>query len=270
MAFHAKKIVPHIANHTTTKYPYGRLRVLDIDPIELARQLTLFDSYLYNQIKPVECMHEAWRHTEPWMAVNIKEVLKVFQQVKYWVAYSILGEKDSLKRAHTIESFINMASYCSSWNNYNTCMAILEGLNMAPVASLQQTWLLINTKHRGCLENLRKLMSPSSNFRLYRANLMYLTTPCVPYLHTYLDDWENNSADVDVIISEVERHQGSYRFSVLPELLLPIIQELQEYGTLGAVIKLVKLMEGKYESNYDVECTFLEEESRYPFRPIQY
>ncbi|ORY06431.1 hypothetical protein K493DRAFT_20798 [Basidiobolus meristosporus CBS 931.73] len=84
MTFHAKRILPHIPHHSNTKYYGTRLRVLDVESIELARQLTLFDSYLFNQIKSVECMHEAWRRTESWMAVNIKEVLKVFQQVGHF------------------------------------------------------------------------------------------------------------------------------------------------------------------------------------------
>ncbi|KAK9765501.1 hypothetical protein K7432_006125 [Basidiobolus ranarum] len=264
MTFHAKRILPHIPHHTVTKHQHSRLRVLDIEAIELARQLTLFDSYLFNQIKPVECMHEAWRRTEPWMAVNIKEILQVFQQIKYWVAYSILCEKDFVKRAHTVEHFISMASYCSSWNNYNTCMAILEGFNVIPVPSLRQTWQSINGKHKTCLEHLRKLMSPCSDFRLYRANLEYLSTPCVPYLHTYLNDWESSSTSVESIIFEVERHQGSYGFPVIVELLQSIIQGLHENGSLSAIIKIVKQMEEKYES----QILLPEEENRFSLRLI--
>jgi son of sevenless len=33
-----------------------KLKVLDIDPLELARQLTLMESTLYMRIRPMECI----------------------------------------------------------------------------------------------------------------------------------------------------------------------------------------------------------------------
>ena len=37
----------------------GKLKLLDIDPLELARQITLLESALYKKIKPIECLQRA-------------------------------------------------------------------------------------------------------------------------------------------------------------------------------------------------------------------
>ena len=36
-----------------------KLKLLDIDPLELARQLTIMESNLYQKIKPMECLQRA-------------------------------------------------------------------------------------------------------------------------------------------------------------------------------------------------------------------
>jgi son of sevenless len=36
-----------------------KLKLLDIDPLELARQLTIMESQLYQKIKPMECLQRS-------------------------------------------------------------------------------------------------------------------------------------------------------------------------------------------------------------------
>lgn len=37
----------------------GKLKLLDIEPLELARQLTIMESTLFQRIKPIECLQRA-------------------------------------------------------------------------------------------------------------------------------------------------------------------------------------------------------------------
>src|SRR5689334_16797968 len=41
-----------------------KLKFLDIDPLEIGRQLTLIECKLYNKIQPVECLDKAWSKEE--------------------------------------------------------------------------------------------------------------------------------------------------------------------------------------------------------------
>jgi son of sevenless len=36
-----------------------KLKLLDIDPLELARQLTIMESQLYQKIRPIECLQRS-------------------------------------------------------------------------------------------------------------------------------------------------------------------------------------------------------------------
>ena len=51
-----------------------KLKFLDIDPLEIARQLTILESKLYNKIQPVECLGKAWGQNDS-EAVNIKAMI---------------------------------------------------------------------------------------------------------------------------------------------------------------------------------------------------
>ena len=63
-----------------------KLKFLDIDPLEIARQLTIIESRLYNKIQPVECLDKAWSKESKEeggdnIAVNIKAMIVNSNQV---------------------------------------------------------------------------------------------------------------------------------------------------------------------------------------------
>ncbi|KAI8855069.1 ras guanine nucleotide exchange factor domain-containing protein [Chytridium lagenaria] len=98
----------------------NRIRFLDLDPLEVARQLTVLESREYNKLQPVEFLLKAWSDKESVVAVNVKTMILMSNQVAGWVAQSILSEKEVKKRAHLIKHFINIAEKCRGINNFNT------------------------------------------------------------------------------------------------------------------------------------------------------
>lgn len=57
-------------------------QLLDIDPKELARQLTILESNLYNKIRPVDCLNKAWSQTDrPESGENIKAMILTSNRV---------------------------------------------------------------------------------------------------------------------------------------------------------------------------------------------
>ncbi|SRR6266498_2664256 len=67
-----------------------KLKFLDIDPLEIARQLTIIESKLYNKIQPVECLNKAWGKVEgdgdgdgDVVAANIKAMISNSNKVKF-------------------------------------------------------------------------------------------------------------------------------------------------------------------------------------------
>lgn len=166
-----------------------KIKFLDIDPIEMARQLTLLDSNLYNKIKPVECLNKAWSKPDSDIhAKGIKDTISTSNRITGWVAEAILVQDDLKKRAAWIKQFIAIADACRQLNNFSTMTAIVSGLNSAPVYRLKRSWDVVNQRYVAMLENLNRIMQSSKNFADYREMIHSLVPPCVPFLGVYLTD----------------------------------------------------------------------------------
>lgn len=97
-----------------------KLKFLDIDALEFARQLTIIESRLYCKVKPTECLNKTWQkklapgESEP--APNVKALILNSNQLTNWVAQMILTQADVKRRVIVIKHFISVAdvrSYCS-------------------------------------------------------------------------------------------------------------------------------------------------------------
>lgn len=57
------------------------LKLLDIDSLELARQLTLVDSQLYRSIELIEFLDKTWNDEDSVRPANIKAMIKISNNV---------------------------------------------------------------------------------------------------------------------------------------------------------------------------------------------
>ncbi|KAL9124420.1 MAG: hypothetical protein Q9217_006248 [Psora testacea] len=169
-----------------------KLKFLDIDATEFARQLTIIESRLYGRIKPTECLNKQWQKkvspedNEP--APNVKALILHSNQLTNWVAEMILNQPDVKKRVVVIKHFVSVADKCRSMNNFSTLTSIISALGTAPIHRLQRTWSQVNARTQNVLENMRKLMSSSKNFAEYRETLHLANPPCIPFFGIYLTD----------------------------------------------------------------------------------
>jgi son of sevenless-like protein len=90
-----------------------KLKFLDIDVTEFARQLTIIESKLYGKIKPTECLNKTWQkkigENEPEPAPNVKALILHSNQLTNWVAEMILTQQDVKKRVVVIKHFVSVA-----------------------------------------------------------------------------------------------------------------------------------------------------------------
>jgi len=90
-----------------------KLKFLDIDATEFARQLTIIESRLYGKIKPVECLDKTWQKKsqpdDPDYAPNVKSLILHSNQLTNWVAEMILSQQEVKKRVHVIKHFVAIA-----------------------------------------------------------------------------------------------------------------------------------------------------------------
>jgi hypothetical protein len=164
------------------------IKFLDIDPLEIARQLTIMESKTYSLIQPIECLNKAWSDKDNSPAVNVKAMIEFSNKTTGWVATAILKESDIKRRCNVLKHFILVADKCYTLNNFNTVMSILAGFNSSPIHRLKRTWELLSNKMTQTFENLEKVINPQKNYAQYRENLHSVNPPCVPFLGVYLTD----------------------------------------------------------------------------------
>lgn len=117
----AKKLIPTL--NTVVPTPIipknmKKLKFLDIDATEFARQLTIVESKLYGKIKPTECLNKTWQKKvspeEPDPAYNVKQLILHSNQLTNWVAEMILTQADVRKRVVVIKHFVAVADVSKS------------------------------------------------------------------------------------------------------------------------------------------------------------
>ncbi|KAI8641390.1 ras guanine nucleotide exchange factor domain-containing protein [Parasitella parasitica] len=169
-----------------------RMKILDLDPLELARQMTIMDFRLYNKIKPVECLDKNWGKPDTdqkHIAANVRASIEHSNQITAWVTDSILSNNgDPKKRAYVVRHWIYVAEKCRQLHNYNTCMAILSAFDNGSIGRLKRTWALLSARHMQVLQSIRKLMGSNKNFSEYRNMIHNVNPPCIPFLGIYLQD----------------------------------------------------------------------------------
>jgi son of sevenless-like protein len=90
-----------------------RLKFLDIDQMEFARQLTVIEARSYSKLRVVECLSKGWSKPpapgQPDPAENIRAIIMQSNQLTNWVAEMILTQTEPRKRVVVIKHFIGVA-----------------------------------------------------------------------------------------------------------------------------------------------------------------
>lgn len=241
-----KRLVPTQATPAPTPIipkNMKKLKFLDIDSTEFARQLTIIESRLYSKIRPTECLNKTWQKKvgpeEPEPAANVKALILHSNQLTNWVAEMILNQGDVKKRVVVIKHFVNVADKCRALNNYSTLTSIISALGTAPIHRLSRTWAQVSGRTSAILEQMRRLMASTKNFGEYREALHLANPPCIPFFGVYLTDLTfiedgipsltpselinlNKRTKTAEVIRDIQQYQNS------PYLLTPVT-ELQEY-----------------------------------------
>ena len=178
-----------ISKHLSDTFRRGHEpNLLDLDPLELARQLTICESRIYCSIMPEELVGQAFSRCRDSGASNVKLMSSMSNDIAGWVADSILREIDAKRRAAVVKFWIKTSERCHSLKNYDTLMAILCALNSSTITRLKQTWNALSSKSKVTLDSLRTATDHHRNYAVYRASLRSHVPPCLPFVGLYLTD----------------------------------------------------------------------------------
>lgn len=88
------------------------LRISDLDVLEVARQLTLVETTTFNRIRGPECLHKSWSGPDPSQGPNIRQGIRLSNEISRWVQVSVLAESQPKTRASVIKFFVQVAEVC--------------------------------------------------------------------------------------------------------------------------------------------------------------
>lgn len=103
--------VSHSTPPPTSILPPNRktLKISDLDVLEVARQLTLIETTTFNKIMGPECLHKSWSGPDPNRGYNIRQGIKLSNQISRWVQVSVLAEANPKTRASVVKFFVQVA-----------------------------------------------------------------------------------------------------------------------------------------------------------------
>ncbi|KAF5001023.1 hypothetical protein FGRMN_1308 [Fusarium graminum] len=223
--------------------------ILDFDPLELARQLTIKQMNIFSSILPEELLASQWMKNGGVNAPNVKAMSSLSTDLSNLVAETILQQQEVKKRAQVIKQWIKIAHQCLELHNYDGLMAIICSLNSSTISRLRKTWDAISSKRKDMLQSLQDLVEPSQNNKVLRTRLHDHVPPCLPFLGMYLTDLtfvdignpatkqmsigpeseEDGAGGITVvnfdkhtrtakIIGELQRFQIPYRLTEVPDM----------------------------------------------------
>ncbi|KAM3083753.1 cell division cycle-related protein [Clarireedia jacksonii] len=247
----AKRLVLTL-NHSTPQpiLPKNmrKLKFLDIDVTEFARQLTIVESKLYGKIKPTECLNKTWQkkvgENDPEPAPNVKALILHSNQLTNWVAEMILTQLDVKKRVVVIKHFVLVADKCRALNNYSTLTSIISALGTAPIHRLKRTWDQVPAKTLAVLESMRRLMGSTKNFGEYRESLHLANPPCIPFFGVYLTDLTFIEDGIPSIIKKTTLINFAKRAKTAE-----VIRDIQQYQNVPYGLKPVEELQDYILSN---------------------
>lgn len=185
---------------------------LNIDPMEMARQITIQSFDIFKAIRPTECINQSWEKTDKLTtSLNICKFTKITNGITNWVATRILEAAEVKDRVIIIKYFSQLAQCCYQLNNLSSVTAITAGLGIGPVNRLEKTWAQFRDKFRkisDSLNELNEIVSPKGQYAKYRQTLKSLPDdrPILPFLgkqYNYGNLYSNTQLDLGVFLTDL-------------------------------------------------------------------
>ena len=188
--FTKPKIVEEVKNYPNPILPKNlddySFSILDIDPLEIARQLTLTTYEIFDHLKINDLIHEKISTTDT-HSLNVKKLVQRFNQLSLYFVHLILSEKSLKKRKEIMIYVIQLKRYLFEMNNFNDTISISASLQNACVYRLLQTKNKIqnNIVESDKVDEKIDIRNPSG----FLFEIQQTNEPYIPYLGFYLSSF---------------------------------------------------------------------------------
>jgi len=160
---------------------------MDFHPYDVAQHLTMIEFRMFVAIELSELSHKAWSQpNRSQIASNVTSMIDRSNQVSFWVASQLVRTPNQHERIAVLKRFITIAYHCKKFNNFNTMMEIMGGLELSSIQRLKRTWAGLPSESVLIYEELTNLINPRQNFNHYRQALRTADPPMLPYIGIHL------------------------------------------------------------------------------------
>ncbi|EDO18552.1 hypothetical protein Kpol_2001p57 [Vanderwaltozyma polyspora DSM 70294] len=190
---------------TTSNIVHNELNLINLNPLEVAKQLTLIESKLYMSIEPFELVNENYleKKSNLNVAIHVRMIMNFTNQLSHYVMESILSpEINNNDRVNRLRSWLKIALSVLYFRNYNSVASIMTVLQNHAITRLTFLWDLLDEKDTELYEYLSRIVHPNNNFKVYRNKLKNIMNenlpnglhaaksalPCVPFFNLFLQD----------------------------------------------------------------------------------
>ena len=257
-----------------------RVPVLDIDAMELARQITIAEARLFASVLPNELLFRTVPYNQPGnrtiksSAMHTREMATFTTQLTNWMGECILRETELKRRTVLLKYFVRLGSASLELHNYNLLMAVQGALNSSTILRLKRTWAGLSPKTIALFEEQRAVMEHTRNFHEYRARLRREPGAVLPFLGLVSTDLTfcmsgnpkmragphgevinfTRCTKLAHILAEVQRFQARpYALTEVPEIQAFLTNLRQEVSLANCVETYAAAAEQLYQRSLQLE-----------------
>lgn len=178
---------PLISKIQMTQLHEDKIGLVDIEPLEMARQLTLIVSRYYCAVTAEE-LHPSNLNSKERRSQTVRTLARISTDLANMVTHTILYNEEVKKRSAVLRHWIRVAGCCNELSNYDSLMAIVCALNSSTVSRLKRTWALVPGKQQESFKELSLVVDTHRNYGALRQKLQACQLPCLPFVGMFLSD----------------------------------------------------------------------------------
>ncbi|CCD22227.1 Ras family guanine nucleotide exchange factor BUD5 NDAI_0A00690 [Naumovozyma dairenensis CBS 421] len=234
------------------QFSYQSLTFAEFNSLEVAKQLTLIESALYNNVEATELINKNFfiKNKTLNRSPNVNAILSFTNQLSNYVVENVLQPNIANRiRINRLKNWLRIALSSLYFRNYNSLASIMTALQNSPITRLYYLWDELSEKDMKLYEYLSKIIHPNNNYKIYRQKIRTLkeqldTTlefsksplPVVPFFNLFLQD-----------LTFINDGNADYRN---PESFRPNkIINIDKFFKITTTISIVQYFQVKYDTN---------------------
>lgn len=181
------------------------LGFLDIDPSEMARQITLLNQQMLINVRNNHLLEFLSNPKDP--GNPVVEISEYSRTMTAWVTTEILTTPQIKKRTLVLSNFIRLCHCLLGLNNFHGAMDIYLGITHFLVNRLKKTRKAMSSSAKEKLKHLNQIFAVDGGWRSLRGTIKNSTAPLIVPVAIWLHDLIVIDENDDHWESEVHHHK---------------------------------------------------------------